>query len=398
MFKYTTAIKKMRAMKARKKAVKGGTGSGKTHGLIPILIDIATKTPNLKITVVAETIPAVKDGSVDIFKQVMQETNRWVESRWLGNPMQYTFWNKSKIQFKAFDTVGKAKAAGKRDVLFLNEGNHIPYNIADTLITRSKQVWVDYNPSHESWIETEMANEPNVEFITLTYEDNEALPEETLEEINIKISKAFYDRNADWYDEKNIKSKVWANWCYVYVLGELGTLDGVLFPKWDQLDSLPPEAKLIRHGLDFGSSPDPMACCSVFEWNDSLIFRENFYQTNMSLSELVAACKRLEQNKEVICDSSNPLMIAELKKAGIKAKPSIKGAGSIEYGIQKINEKPIYVLSSSRNFIKELRGYVRDPDSGLPIDTLNHLIDAARYAYVLDPKKSGKVKVTGAAI
>ncbi len=43
-----------------KKVIQGGTYAGKTHGIIPVLIDKCAKIPNLKVTVVAETMPAVR--------------------------------------------------------------------------------------------------------------------------------------------------------------------------------------------------------------------------------------------------------------------------------------------------------------------------------------------------
>ena len=212
----TTAINKIRAMKARKKVIQGSTSAGKTYGIIPELIDRAIKEPKLKITVVAETLPAVKDGCKDIFQEVMVNTNRWIQDHWIGNPMEYTFSSGSRMQFKSFDSVGKAKAAGKRDILFLNEGNHIPYPIADALMTRSKETYIDFNADEEFWAHTEVLTEPNSEFLKLTYLDNEALPKEILEELLIKKSKAFHDINITeeegLYHEFNIKSHHWANW------------------------------------------------------------------------------------------------------------------------------------------------------------------------------------------
>ena len=173
-FVRTTAINKLLAMKARKKVVQGSTSAGKTYGIIPVLIQRATKTERLKITVVAETLPAVKEGAVDIFKTVMQETFRWHESRWNATSLTYTFANGSRMQFKSFDTVGKAKAAGKRDILFINEANHIAFTIADALMIRSKEIWIDFNPDEPFWAHTETLKEPNSEFLLLTYLDNEA--------------------------------------------------------------------------------------------------------------------------------------------------------------------------------------------------------------------------------
>ena len=102
-------------MTARKRVVQGSTSAGKTYGIIPIEIDYSIKNPRTLTTFVAESIPAVKSGCVKIFRDVMEDTNRWNNNNWLGNPMQYTFANGSIIEFKSFPNVGVAKAAGKRD-------------------------------------------------------------------------------------------------------------------------------------------------------------------------------------------------------------------------------------------------------------------------------------------
>ena len=106
MFEMTTAVKKMLRMSGRKKVIQGATSSGKTYGIIPILADKCIATPRLKCTVVAESIPAVKDGAVQIFQDFMHNEGRWNDNQWIGNPMQYTFLNGSVIQFKSFDTYG----------------------------------------------------------------------------------------------------------------------------------------------------------------------------------------------------------------------------------------------------------------------------------------------------
>ena len=132
-FQVTTALKKMLSMTARKKVIQGSTSSGKTYGIVPIMYDKGLYKPRQKITIVAETLPAVKEGALDIFMNFMQDEGRWKDSSWNASSLTYTLHNKSRIQFKSFDSVGKAKASGKRDILFINEANHISYQIADAL-------------------------------------------------------------------------------------------------------------------------------------------------------------------------------------------------------------------------------------------------------------------------
>jgi phage terminase large subunit len=369
-------------MTARKRVVQGGTSGGKTHGIIPIEIDYCIKHPKTLTTFVAESIPAVKSGCVKIFKDVMEDTKRWRQDSWLGSPMQYTFSNGSIIEFKSFPNIGTAKAAGKRDRLFLNEANHIPFLVADALMIRSRETWIDFNPDNEFWAHTETLQEPNSEFLLLTYLDNESCPEETIQDLEIKMGKAFYDVNKDWNDKKNIKNEYWANWCRVYVKGEIGNLEGVIFNNWQQIDNLPPEARLLGYGLDFGYSNDPTAIVEVYKYNDKRILNQICYEKGLSNKQISTF---ITTNMPCYCDSAEPKSIRELQDYRINAYGVTKGKDSINYGIQIIQDCEYLVTSSSLNLITELRKYawakdkVTNEKQNKPIDNWNHAIDAWRY-------------------
>lgn len=382
-FVRTTAINRLLAMKARKKVVQGSTSAGKTYGIIPVLIQRATKKERLKITVVAETLPAVKEGAVDIFKNIMQDTKRWVEVRWNASTLTYTFGNGSRIQFKSYDSVGKAKSSGKRDILFLNEANHIKFEIADALMIRSKEVWIDFNPDEPFWAHTETLLEPNSEFLLLTYKDNEACPPETIEDLEIKMRKAFYDPLGDWTAEHNIKSKYWANWCRVYVRGEVGTMEGTILQNWTQVNEIPKDAALLGYGVDFGKGgADPTTTTAIYYYDGIVYLDELIYQSQLRDSEHITKLKALGVNTSVPmwCDNSEPSKIKELQLGGFKnAKGGKKD--TIDYGISLMQDKPIRVTSRSLNLITELRKWKYD-DNGEPVDDFNHALDGVRYFYV----------------
>lgn len=374
-------------MSARKRVIQGGTSSGKTFGIIPILIDWAIKHPRARVTVVAESIPAVKDGAVKIFQDVMIETNRWIDDHWISNPMEYTFSNGTKIQFKSFDTIGKAKASGKRDVLFLNEANHIPFEIADALMIRSKETWIDYNPDAEFWAHTEILQEPNSEFLLLTYKDNEGIPPETLEDLEIKISKAFHNPKGDWTNPENIKSDYWRNWCRVYIEGEIGSLQGVVFDNWKTCPSIPEGSELIAYGMDFGFSNSKTALSSVYRYNDEIYIDELIYKIGMIPSQMVTEMNRLNvfKNVPIVADSASPMIIQELSNAGFYMQKADKGPESITLGINILHEYKLNITEKSTNIIDELRHYRWDTDrSGktlnVPIKDFDHAIDGIRYA------------------
>lgn len=382
MFTYTTAISKLRAMTARKKAVQGGTYGGKTHGIIPILIDRAARTPRLKITVVNESIPAAKDGPVKIFKDVMEDTGRWFEDRWIQSPLEYTFANKSVIQFKSFDTVTKAKQAGKRDILFINECNFIPHEVADALMIRSIETWLDYNPDNQFWVHTEVMKDPNSEMIILTYRDNEAIPPEIMEYLMYKREKAK-------------TSSYWENWCRVYLDGEIGSLQGAIYSNWTQISELPKDARLLGIGLDFGYTNDPSAAVAVYKMDDKVIIDEVFYRNEMLNRDIAKELKVF--NCEVIADSAEPKSIRELQLLGLKCYATQKGADSIDNGIQLVQGLDLLVTSRSINIIKEFRSYCWDKDrtgeqQNRPIDKHNHAMDALRY-FVMTRMGVNKTKI-----
>lgn len=400
MFKRTTAVNKILAMRKRKRVIRGGTWAGKTYSIIPVLINRALSQPGVKITVVAESIPAVREGAAEIFKEIMQSTGRWIEECWIGNPMEYRFKNGSKMQFKAFDTEGKAKAAGKRHVLFMNECNHIPFPIANQLMIRSDEMYFDYNPDNEFWIDTEVLTAHNSELLVLTYQDNEGIKASALEDLLINKAKAYHDPdlpdhllNEDW----NIKSKYWANWWRVYGMGQIGSLQGVVFDNWKQVDSIPPHAKLVGYGMDFGFTNDPTTLVAIYEADGEYYFEELIYQTGLSNADISKMCKdlKLDRSVYIYADSADPKTIADLKARGIKITGAEKGPDSIIFGIQRIQEKPINILSSSINLIKEFRRYKwavakTGETLNVPIDAFNHAIDAIRYFFTTRKKVTGK--------
>ena len=102
-FVRTTAINKILKLNKRVKAIRGGTSAGKTFGILPILIDRATKTPLREISVVSESIPHLKKGAMKDFLKIMKLTKRYVDDHWNISDRKYTFSNGSYIEFFSAD-------------------------------------------------------------------------------------------------------------------------------------------------------------------------------------------------------------------------------------------------------------------------------------------------------
>jgi len=368
MFRKTTAIRKILNLKKRIKIIQGGTSAGKTFGIIPVLIDKAARHEGLEISIVAETIPHLRRGALKDFLKIMKWTGRFFEDRFNKSLLRYEFANGSVIEFFSADDSSKLRGA-RRDILYINECNNVTFDSYNELAIRTrKEVYLDFNPANEFWVHTELKNEPDSDFLILTYKDNEALDQSIIEQI---------EKNK----EKAKTSTYWANWWKVYGEGQLGMLEGVVFSNWKQIDTIPKEAKLLGIGLDFGYTNDPTAIIEIYNYNGQRIVNELAYQTGLLNSEIA---KLLPKHVPVYADSSEPKSIDEIKRFGITIKGVTKGKDSINYGIDVIQRNEYLVTANSGNLIKELRSYVWDTDKqgkrlNKPIDFNNHAIDAFRY-------------------
>lgn len=339
---------------------------------MPLLIYYATQHPKSEISIVAESIPHLKRGALKDFIKIMQWTGNFFDSHFNKSSLKYTFANGSYIEFFSADQPDKLRGA-RRDILFINECNNVPFEAYQQLAIRTKKfIYLDFNPVAEFWVHTELMNEPDSDFIILTYKDNEALDPAIIREIEKAKDKAR-------------TSSYWDNWWKVYGLGQLGTLEGVIFNNWKQIDKVPDNATYLGNGLDFGYSNDPTACVDFYEYNGQIIWDERIYQKGLLNNQIANLLK--EKNYITVADSAEPKSIDEIKSYGVKIIGAEKGSDSIRYGISLIQQNDFLVTSRSLNLIKELRSYVYKVDKtgkslNIPIDEFNHAIDAGRYFYI----------------
>jgi phage terminase large subunit len=364
----TTAIRKIIRLRNRIKIIQGGTSAGKTFGILPILISKAAKRPLMEISVVAESIPHLRRGALKDFLSMMKSGFRYVDKRFNKSLLRYDFDNGSYIEFFSADDSSKLRGA-RRDILYINECNNIEFEAYNELAIRTKrEIYLDFNPANEFWVHTELKDEPDTDFLILTYKDNEALDKGIVKEI---------EKNR----LKGLTSSYWANWWNVYGLGEMGSLQGVVFSNWKQIDTIPTEARLLGYGVDFGYTADPTSIVEVYTYNGQRILNEICYQTGLVNTEIA---KKLQKNIIAYADSAEPKSIEEIRRTGQLIKGVTKGLDSVNFGIQIMQSQEYLVTSQSTNLIKELRSYCWDKDrSGKqinkPIANYNHAIDAVRY-------------------
>jgi phage terminase large subunit len=367
MLQKTTAQTKISRLKKRVRIVRGGTSSSKTFSIIPMLITYAVQNKGIEISIVAESIPHLRRGAIRDFLKIMDMVGMYKDDNWNKSSLTYKFTNGSFIEFFSADQPDKLRGA-RRDVLFVNECNNIDWESYYQMAIRTRKfIYLDYNPVAEFWVDTELVGEPDSEMVVLTYKDNEALDASIVKE----IEKA---------REKAKTSAYWANWFKVYGLGEIGSLEGLVFSNWKTIDTIPDEARLLGYGLDFGYSVDPTAIVAVYQYNEEIILDEICYRNGMLNSDIA---KIMPDEVMVYADSAEPKSIDDIRRYGKKIKGVTKGKDSINYGIQIMQGFNFLVTNRSTNLIKELRGYIWDKDkrgnlTGAP-SGVRHQIDATRY-------------------
>jgi phage terminase, large subunit, PBSX family len=246
------------------------------------------------------------------------------------------------------------------------------------------QITLSFNPwSEDHWLRKRFYNDTYdreytddlIYAITTDYTMNEFLDEVTLKR----------------FEEMKIKRP---NRFRVAGLGEWGIAEGLVYNNWEILEFDP--IKLLKNdfsleaafGLDFGFTNDPSAFIAVIVdlRNKRLFIFDEFYKKRLLNNEIAEEIKLRGYSKdEITADCAEAKSIEEIRRHGIsRIKQSSKGKGSVNQGIQYIQQFDIYVHPKCTNTIMEFKNYVWEEKNGITLnkaaDNYNHLMDALRYA------------------
>jgi len=229
----------------------------------------------------------------------------------------------------------------------------------------TKEHWI-YNRFFEDKGTQEGSNETkdNITYIHTTYLDN-------LENLSASYLNQI----------ENIKKRRPEKYKHQMLGGWLNKAEGVIFSNW-KLGTFK-KVGVSVFGQDYGFSADESVLVETnIDSNNKIIYlKECFYLKGLTTTEIAELNIKHANKSLIIGDSAEPRLLSEIKAKGCNVQKSIKGQGSITYGISLLQDYDLIIDDRSINLIKELNNYSwLEKKSRTPQDKWNHLIDAIRYA------------------
>lgn len=191
---------------------------------------------------------------------------------------------------------------------------------------------------------------------------------------------------------EDIKNNRPAKYEHQILGGWLEKAEGVIFSNWT-IGKFQ-EVSTVVLGQDYGFSNDPSVLLktSIDKKNRKIYVKLCFYKTHLTTSNIAQLNKQFAGQNLIVADSAEPRLINELSRH-CNIVPTIKGQGSVIFGISLLQDYDLIIDPESTEIVKELNNYSwLEKKSQTPIDKFNHCIDALRYAvaYQLENPNKGE--------
>ena len=352
----------------------GGSRSGKTFNILIYWVYKLLQEENKTLSIVRKTLPSLKNSVLKDLIQVLEMFEMYEPSK-LHKQEGYYELGSNIINWMSVDEPQKIRGV-KRDYLYCNESNELQIEDWNQLIFRTAdKIICDLNPSElSSWV-YDLQERDDCYYFKTTWRDNPFVDENIIKEL-----ESLKDKDENLYR--------------IYNLGERGLATTLVFNKWNQIDYIPPHAKLLGYGADFGYN-DPTTLIAVFQNGDELYYKELICSKGLTIQDFIYKLEQLnlEKTDTIWCDSSQPSAIEEIKRARFNAKPVNKK--TILHGIDLMKRYKNYITTDSKNVLYEFQSYKWKTDKNgilldVPEDKDNHTIDSIRY--VLESTISNKPK------
>lgn len=383
---------------ARYKAAYGGRGSAKSHTFAAALLLQGAARP-LRILCAREIQKSVHESVKALLDTKIDECG-------LGGfyqSLQYEIRGQNGTQFifaGLRSNIASIKSMEGLDRVWIEEAQSVSKTSLEVLIPTLRapgsEIWLTWNPEKpEDPIETLLrCDDPPAGAIVMqvNHDMNPWFPEE----LRLEMER---DRRRDpekyqhvWLGgyKRNSEARVFKNW-------RVADADD---PCW-----APDEDRIYRFGADWGFAVDPSVLIRCWLEDRTLYVDHEAYAIGCPIDQTPALFAGSDWRDPprwpnprhyagipeayrwpIVADSARPETIDYMKSRGFDIQSAIKGAGSVEDGVEFLQSVDIVVHPRCQHTIDELTFYSWkiDPHNQavLPIlaDKDNHVIDALRYA------------------
>lgn len=378
--------------------VTGGRGSGKSFAINTLLL-LLTYESGHTILFTRYTLRAASISIIPEFIEKIELLNRGGDFHITKDEVINKRTN-SKILFRGIKTSSGNQVANLKSLQgvttwVLDEAEElVDESIFDTIDLSVRQkgkqnrVILILNPTtkehfiYQRFFEAKGVNEG----INATHGDTTYIHTTYLDNID-NLSESYLNQIEDIRKRrpKKYKHQILGGW--------LDKAEGVIFENWE-IGEFKHVGKSV-FGQDFGFSVDPTTLVetNIDRAGKKIYLKLHYYKPSLTTTQIAELNTRIAKDSLIIADSAEPRLISELKAKGNNILPTIKGQGSVTYGISIMQDYDLIISPDSTELIKELNNYCwLEKKSSTPVDDFNHAIDAIRYAvsYQLDNPTRGE--------
>lgn len=363
---------------ARYKGAHGGRGSGKSHFFAEALVEASIRQPGFRAACIREVQKSLKHSVKLLVEDKIRALG--VQSMFLILDSEIRTPGGGVIIFQGMQnhTADSIKSLEGFDVAWIEEAQSLSQRSLDllrpTFRKKGSQLWFSWNPARpDDPVDVLLRGDSPPEdsaVVEVNWQDNPWLPDELYNDLRDDL-KRDHDK-------------------YLHVWGGQYSLNSEarVFRNWKVQEFTAPKNAVHRFGADWGFSVDPTVLVRCHIDGRNLYIDYEAHEVGCEVDKTPALFNTIDgANKFLIrADSARPETVSYMRRNGFNIIGAIKGAGSIEDGIEFLRSFDIVVHPRCVNVINELTlfAYKIDPhtDEILPMldDKNNHTIDSVRYA------------------
>ena len=365
----------------------GGRGSAKTRSFAKMVAVYGYMYGNSGVSGILlcarQYQNSLDDSSLEECKRAIEEETFLAEYYEIGEKYIKSKDGRISFAFAGLDrSINSVKSKGRILLCWVDEAEPVSEGAWKILIPTLREegdgwnaeLWVTWNPRRDDApVEARFRNasDPLIKVVSLSWRDNPKFPE--------KLER---ERQRDLKNRPDDYGHIWE--------GEFESFsEARVFKNWSVEEFDAPAGTVFRFGADWGFSIDPSVLVRCYIDGRRLYVDHEAYMIGCEIDQLGDLFDRVPESRKwfITADSSRPETISYMRRNGYpKINAAIKGARSLEEGIEFLRAFDIVVHPRCQHVIDELTtySYKRDPltDEVIPVleDKNNHCIDALRYA------------------